>query len=173
MKKLLLSFVFIIGCSSSNNLNQVTDALIALKGGQGKGKKWDDSLIFNRHSWYKGASMKYDLFTVKLEKSSPFYSWIGRSQREEIDRCKNFYVTLMYAGVSLLSPSSISELRESFNIVGLKRYSLPVFGSYLKNHYFFLQWNLKNHVILGYCKDSNVVNVEVQIPNFSTVRVLK
>jgi hypothetical protein len=68
--------------------------------------------------------------------------------------------------------SSKAEFMSNFSLVGLKRISMPVFESYFRNHQFNQNWNLKNYALYGMCKTNNLTDVEVNIPNYSTVRIL-
>lgn len=175
MKLLLISLsIFFFGsCSSLSNLNQVSESLLTLKGGQSDHQKWEEKLSFKRYSWYKGATLKYDLLVAKLDQDSKFYNWLGRSEKSQLSKCDSFYVVLTYAASLRSAKTSSSQLTQNFDVVGLKKITLPIFSSSLRNHYFTLQWNLKKHNIRGVCKTNNLSDIEVHVPNYETIKVFK
>lgn len=174
MKYLMILTLFIsAGCSSLNSLNQVPSASLILKGGKSKSLEWSESLTFKRRSWFNGATLKYDILVAKLDRQSPFYNWLGQSERSQFNSCPNYYITLVFASnaINAVRASKV-EFMSNFDLVGLKRISIPIFESNLRNHAFNQNRNLMKHTLYGMCKTNNLTDVEVNVPNYSTVRVL-
>lgn len=169
----VLILLLIAGCSSLSSLNQVTSGSLILKGGKSKSLAWDDSLVFKRHSWFKGATLKYDVLSAKLDRESSFYNWLGQSERSQFFECPNYYITIVFASKAInATRASKVQLMSNFDLVGLKRISIPIFESYFRNHQFSQNWNLQQYSLYGMCKTNNLTDVEVNIPNYSTVKVL-
>lgn len=175
MKKLIIvMLVFsVFGCSSLNNVNQIAESTLVLKDGRYKNKTWNESLVFTRYSWYKGASMNYDLQVAFLDRNSPFNNWLGQSEREQLKDCEKIYIALVYASINNQSTNSTSTILNNFDVVGLKKFSIPIFSANLKSHYYYQQWNLTNYQIYGFCKDANLSFVEVSLPNYSSIEIMK
>lgn len=167
----MLSITILYACSSLNSVNQVSSNKVILKGGKAKSLSWSDSIQFTRESWYSGATLKYDILNTKLAKDSPFANWIGKAERERFNSCQNYYVLLVYSQSS--NDASKAEIMSNFDIVGLKRISIPIFESHFRNHPFNAYWKLQRYSLYGMCKTKDLSHVEVNIPNFSIVKVLE
>jgi hypothetical protein len=152
MKLFFLMVVLFSACASYKSYNQTTTGKVVLRGGIYHTQSWDDSLIFNRMSWYHGMTLYYDALFYKADPDSPFANWFSPVEKEYFTKCENLIVTVAYSA----DPSKISHVnfREQMKLNGYDDVVLNNFSSYLKSHPSASDWRMQNYKVLGYCKRS-------------------
>ena len=168
--------LLLVSSCASGPSNKVRQKEIGITGGNFERKSWDDTLTFNRTSWYIGASLSYDLWLAKIDKSSPFTNWL-ESNKNQYGECREFYVGLIYTNnlstsVSLESPASI---KKQITELGFDEVSISPFKSHLSAHIVSQQWHLRNHKVAGFCykKMSSIPKeIPISLPGYKTINAL-
>lgn len=170
MKSLSLFAIFIFGfsCSSSRTRNRVYTSELAFKGGVYKAQEWSNSLNFKRISWFRDSSIVYEILVAKLDKESPFISWLEKD-KAEIDRCDEFYVGIYYADLN--APHGSFMIPSQLKAAGLEERSILDFSDQVKAHENYKDWNLEKHRVRGFCKRKGT-NTEtiVTIPGYKSIK---
>jgi len=152
--KYLISLLFLVlsGCAAYKSYNQTTEGLVILRGGVFGNETWDDSLEFERLSWYHGMSLYYDTLIYSPDKNSPFFKWFSDTEKEYLSKCRHFVVTAGYSA----DPTKISHVsfREQMKLNGYDDVVVNNFASFLKTHPSSSDWRLQNYKILGFCQRS-------------------
>lgn len=167
----ILAFILLViaGCASYKSYNQTTTGKVILRGGIFQKESWDDTLNFNRMSWYHGMTLYYDALLWKADLDSPFTKWFSSTEKEFFTKCETFLVTAGYSA----DPAKISHVnfREQMKLNGYDDIVLNNFSSYLKSHPSAQDWRLQNYKIMGYCKRSptrlDTSNIAINFPGFS------
>jgi hypothetical protein len=169
-----LTLIIVWGCSSYKGHNRVDRMDVRLIGGVYGHKKWDDSFVLKRTSFYDGARLLHDVLIAKLEKSSPFYAWLGKQKSIFVD-CNEFYIALFYKDMNLFRGVPISYMRDQIIEAGFNEVSVQDFSYYLREHYAFKQWGLVDHKVFAYCNRSGVKTqkIHMTMPGFERVNLLK
>jgi len=161
-----------ISCASTRSNNKVSHTNIRFPDGVYKDKQWDDDLNFYRTSWFKGATLSYDLLLTKIDKNSPFANWLEDSKETYQKDCKQLLVGIFYSGRS--EPASLAEMKAQVLKLGYKEVSVNAFKDHISSHYVYEQWHLKTHKLVGFCYEgmgtpSEFINIS--IPGFNEVNV--
>ncbi len=160
-------------CASKSHKN-ISKADISFNGGIYRDLEWTESLVFKRTSWFSGISMGHDILIAKLDKGSKFSNWLGKTEKEYLDKCKSLYVTVAYT--KLGESNSMAFMMAEIENSGLKELSVSTFANNLKSHSDYEAWNLKFHKISAFCFDnpgSSPKKITVAIPSYKTSNILK
>lgn len=171
---LILTLLTLCACSSYRGHNRTDKMLVRLKGGIYEDQKWDDTLIFKRTSFYEGAKLNHDMIITKLDKTSPFYQWMG-DQKSILDNCTEVFVALFYKDMNAIRAVPISYMRDQIIKTGLQEITIQNFAYYLRQHYAFDEWILTDHKVYGYCNRSGVKTrkIHMTMPGYRRVNILK
>lgn len=169
MKKLtaILLLTFLCSCATSNmSKNSTQEGSFILNGGRHGTTSWNDTLQFQHLSWYKELAMLFDIHVTRLDKNSPFMSWLSEKERENAESCKDFLVTISYS----LDSKRISQMMfmDEMKRQGFSRVSLNSFYSYLKLHPDFESSTLQLYDVYGLCgtQKANPEGITVEFPSF-------
>lgn len=172
----LIVLVFITSCASGPT-NKTSQKEIDLTGGLFERKSWDDSMTFKRTSWYIGATLSYDIWLAKIDKSSPFTNWM-ENNKEANSECREFFVGLIYSNnaSTLVNLQSVANIKKQITELGYEEVTLSNFKSHLATHDVYQQWHLRNHRLAGFCykKMSSIPEeIPVSLPGFRTINIIK
>jgi hypothetical protein len=162
----------IVSCASTRSSNKVSHSDIRFPDGVYKDKSWDEDLVFYRTSWFKGATLSYDLLLVKLDKNSSFSNWLEKSKETYDKDCKQLLIGMFYSGRT--EPASLAEIKAQVLKLGYKEVSVASFKDHVSSHYVYEQWHLTTHKLVGFCYQgigtpSDIINIS--IPGFNQVNV--
>ena len=168
---LLSSCSFYKGYKGHNRTDKMT---VRLKGGVYENKQWDDTLSLKRTSFYEGSKLSHDVIITKLDKTSPFYQWMG-DQKSILNDCTEVYVALFYKDMNAIRSVPISYMRDQIIKKGFNEIVIQNFSYYMRQHYAFDQWVLTDHKIYGYCNRSGIKTEKIHLvmPGFRRVNILK
>lgn len=171
---LLLILILLQSCSSTfNSLNETIQGQVDFRTGTYKDLTWDDSMIFTRTSWYRGATMAYDVLLYRVDRKSPFANWLGESEKEYLNNCHPLVVGLFYAGND--SPSTIAKIKKEITDQKYDEVNLLNFKEYIQNHPTHQLYNLWSHKLSAFCGkhiiDGNQ-KLYISMPNFRKIKVL-
>ena len=133
MKRIIsISLILLMASCSSLTKNMTKQGEFSIRSGYHKDISWDDSLTFDRYSWYHEWTLHLDVMMAKVDKNSPFYSWFSRSEKGLMNRCQDAYVTMSYH----LDPDRISQkmFLEEMEKMGYKKVITPKFARALELH---------------------------------------
>jgi hypothetical protein len=154
--------------------NRVRTGEASFQGGIYKQTEWDDSLQFQRYSWFQELNLLFDLLVAEVPAKSPFRQWFSSSEQTTINGCADFKVVMTYN----LDSSRISEtmLWSQAADAGYQRVSLSHFGPYLKLHPQYNNQSFHLYRVEGLClprklSDSGV-GFKLNFPNYRQVMVL-
>lgn len=175
IKKLMMLFFIALTLTSCGSMskNIVKRGEVSFQGGVYKESRWDDSLDFERYSWFQELSLLFDLLVAKVPSESPFRQWFSSSEQTIINGCKDFRVVMTY----FLDSSRISEtmLWSQAAQAGYERVSLGHFGPYLKLHPQYNRQSFHLYHVEGLCLPKNSeqsgTGFMVDFPNYSQVEV--
>jgi hypothetical protein len=170
MRILLLMLIFIVGsCAMNRARKNIAYSDISINGGVYNNKDWRDKLSFKRTSWFREASMDYDILFHKLDKTSSFASWMGSDQKYLTD-CHEFYVALVYADIN--APNGTPFLVNQIDSIGVKKVGIQDFKENLKAHENFRDWRLTQHKVVGFCRPESLKeDIVISIPGFKSVKL--
>lgn len=163
----------VVSCASTTSNNKTTHTNVRFSDGVYEDKQWSEDLDFYRTSWYKGATLSYDLLLAKVDKSSPYANWFESSKDSYANKCKRFYVGLLYS--SDLEPASITRIKSQISNKGYKTISISQFKSHISSHYVFEQWHLQRHKVVGFCYEGigePADRINITLPGFKEENVL-
>ncbi|EQC45470.1 hypothetical protein [Bacteriovorax sp. Seq25_V] len=172
MKKITLAFSVLLIIASCSNLtkNMVKSGDFSIRSGAMGSKEWDETLKFNRVSWFHELTMLYDLVYTKIDEKSAFYNWFDNDEKRRISNCNEKLITLSY----YLDSSRISHTMVKNKLLdqGYEEYSVPNFTRALKTHPDFEKLSLQLYKVNLYCHKSKA-NAEIYIdfPNFEKIKL--
>lgn len=150
MKKLfLLSALLLTGCSNLTK-NYVKDGKFHVKSGTAYEKVWNDKLVFDRTSWYHELTMQFDLLTVDLKPTSPFYNWLSKNEQEQASKCRDFKIGLAYSLDTVILP--YSHLNAQLEEAGFQKIELIEFKKQLVQHPDSEMYSLNLYKVFGMCR---------------------
>ena len=172
---LFFNLIFILqACSSFQNLNEAISGDVSFKGGRHEDYSWSESMTFQRTSFYRGATMAYDVLFHKLERNSPFTKWLDDSEKEHLNRCNTLIIAMFY--VESMQPTSSAYLRKEIEKQNFKEILIPGFNQFLKNHPTYQQYYFYSHKITAFCGQSTIGQdkaITMSVPGFNKITVLK
>lgn len=180
MIKIIILITFLLsmsGCSYYKGYkghNRADKMNVRIKGGVYKKSQWDDTLEFKRTSFYEGAKLTHDVIITRLDKTSPFYKWMGKDKNMLTD-CTEVFVALFYKDMNAFRAVPISYIRNQVVEIGFQELVIQNFAYYLRQHYAFEQWVFNDHKIYGYCNRSGIKTKKIHLvmPGFKQVNLLK
>ncbi|MFZ8934283.1 MAG: hypothetical protein ACO20H_07420 [Bacteriovoracaceae bacterium] len=168
MMRLILFFT-LFSCSNYSNLseNLVKRGSFNLKGLVTHQEKINESLRFERLSWYQELTLLLDFIYIKVPIDSPFQAWFSESEKEIIGQCRNFFVYLGY----FLDSNKIAygNLKSQLESYGYEEVSLPNFSLNFKLHPDYQKESLHLYKIHGAClKGEGARNPSLNFPGFTS-----
>lgn len=160
--------LLIISCSSQSK-NMISTGELVFKSGVYKNHKWDDSLKFERKSWYKEFNMMFDLLYRKIDLNGPFAEWYSNTEKEVINSCSEALLVVSYQ----LDNKRISYtmFKEQMKNSGFEEFALENFGQNLRLHPDYESLSLSLHKTHGFCRKGAALDAELRItfPGFSEI----
>lgn len=145
-------FLILNGCANYSNLskNMVKEGTFNLRGGVQGEKKWEESHVFDRMSWYQELTLYFDIIYSQIEANSPFYNWFSESERRRTRKCQELFVVISYS----LDSNKISskDFMEQLSQQGYKEISLTNFEKNLRLHPDYGELSFNLYKIHGFCK---------------------
>ncbi len=162
----VLLLVTITSCASFSE-NFVKQGELSLYGGRYENQRWSDNLKFERVSWFQELTLLFDFLYYPLTEDSPFYVWLGESERASLSGCHSSYIILTYA----LDSRKISrpDFYQKLAAQGHQVISVPTFRSHLRNHPDIEKLSLGLYDINGLCLEEN--DISVSFPGFRVVTI--
>ena len=176
MKARILFFIALaIGCSTTTlSENKISESTFTLHGGVYKGQRWSDELDFNRQSYYRGATLLYDVLWTKIDHKNPFSSWLG-GDSHHLNDCENLYIGLLYSNRFSLRNANMPRaiLRDEIKKSGLREVVLNDFKNSLVQHYNYNNSQLFYHKTYGFCQDRGrtISEVGINVPGYQTLKI--
>jgi hypothetical protein len=171
MMKLLLIFIFVLSSCSISRMkdNQVKLSTVRFFGGVHENKSWKENLNFKRVSWYYRITLFYDAILHRASKSSSFYNWFSKSEKEYFEDCSDVVVAILYSADS--KRISHNMFTSQMEHQGYKEVSILDFSKSLQSHPSFEDWKLHRYKVVGYCLDRNKTkgDIKISFPSFFTI----
>lgn len=155
----------LLSCGNmTKNFVKKGDALI--KGGTAGNESWNESLKFQRISWYSELNLIYDAFLTKIEKDSHFWQWFSKNEQRRLNKCKNVYVLISFS----LDSDRISHAMFTNQILrdGLSAVVTNDFDLALSNHPDYNKFFLSLYKTKTLCGTRDIGDIEIAFPNFRT-----
>lgn len=148
------SVMFLASCSSTYNLskNSVKKGKYLVRNGQFADKTWNETLAFDRTSWFHELTMQFDLWMAKVPPQSGFNFWFSKTELDDVQKCGDFRVTLVYSQDTKIFPNSL--LREQLDFAGFRRIELIEFKKHLLNHPDSENNSTQLYQVFGICRDA-------------------
>lgn len=169
-----ITLLFFAACTTSNyrGQNRVSIDTVKFPGGVWKDKEWDETLTFQRTSFYVGAKLYYDVLAVELEEGSPFRNWLG-DEKDLVKECSHLYVIMLYKDVR----RGISRSAFMGQVDNEKRdvVLLPSFERNIHEHFVSDELHFLGHRVRGLCHRGlgSTDDMVVFLPGFKETSILK
>lgn len=173
MKLILILSFLVYGCSSFQKVNDTVSGEVLFKGGKYQDFSWKDSMVFQRTSFYRGATMAYDVLLHKLDRKSPFVKWFDDSEKKYLSKCHTLLIGIFY--VEATQPTSMAFMRQEITNQSYQEVFLPGLNQYLKNHPTYQQYYLFSHHISAFCSQETMIKeapIVMSLPGFNKVKLL-
>ncbi len=170
MKKYLSLLLLILVSCSTMTKNAFMKGDLTLKGGVSRDKRWEDSLVMTRASWFKELTMYFDVFYTHIDDTSPFYNWFSESEKDTLKGCVDIIVTASYA----FRPRDISKtmFRDEMEKFGYTGFTLNEFERNLRMHPDFARYQMGVYSTHAYCrKGMQAKNIVIGFPGFDQVNL--
>ena len=170
MMKFLVVIFFLSSCAAFLDRNATIDSDIVFSGGSYGNKIWNDSLTFDRLSWYKEINMIYDISIAELKFDSPFRKWLGEETLRAA-KCDRLFIGLIYTKNG--APVSTANFIQQFRNSDIEDIVLTDFQREFESHAGYRDWRLSRHKLVGLCARSNSrFPVVVKVPGFTDQKIL-
>ena len=83
------------GCGNLSK-NQITHSSFILKNGYFQGRPIKTELVFKRYSWFKEATLMYDIRIAPISQEAPYFQWLAYYSQQDVKKCPQFYIALFY-----------------------------------------------------------------------------
>ncbi len=169
-KSTLLIILFFISSCANLSKNQVISEQFSIRGGKFSSQTWDDSLKFDRKSWYAELTLIYDLLLTGIDDQSPFWRWLSVSEKHSLSSCRKQYIAIAYSQDS--KKVSHTMFKNFAKEAGYSSIALPQFSNYLNLHPDFNQNSFHLYKVFGLCLDDpspKRESIALQFPNFTEV----
>ena len=145
-----LGLIFVaLGSCGQLSTNQISQGTFILSDGYFQGQFLKEKLVFHRVSWFKEATLIYDVRIAPLSEKSAYFQWFSPESQEDIKACSQFYVALFYAKSSkYISHRLVLNQLES---QGAEIQVIPDFGRSLRMHPQFERETLQLYRMRGVC----------------------
>lgn len=163
---LLLSLVVFVSCSTLSK-NMTTEGELTLRGGIFRDKEWQESITFERRSWYLELTLAYDLMTAPASKDSPFFNWFGPSEKEKINSCADAKILVMYSWDK--SKISYEEILMQLKKQGYNSFLIPEFSRQFRMHPNFNHHSLHLYSAWGICSQEKRSTIKISVPGFKQI----
>lgn len=171
MKKVLAFIIFLTLTSCSNlSKNMVKDGSFSITSGRVGKYKWNDSLVFNRVSWYHELTLLLDTMYVNIDEKSPFYNWFSLDEKTRISDCREKLVLISYA----LDSKRLSQaaLKNKIKDYGYEDISVTQFATSLRSHPDFERLSLNLYKVDFFCKKTKQVDdMFITFPNYDEIKL--
>ncbi len=123
-----------------------------ISGGVYQQQQWDDEMALTRVTWYRELTVVFDLFLHRIDSKSKFYQWFSKSEKEMINSCTKFFVTITYNSLDhgINQRMFLNQMKKN----GYETYAIATFAKHLRSHPDYLKWTLHSHKIAGQCLNS-------------------
>lgn len=173
MKYILILCFLVYGCSSFQKFNDTVSGEVSFKGGKFQEDSWKEKMVFERTSFYRGATMAYDVLIHRFDRKSPFVKWFDRSEKGYLSKCHTLLIGIFY--VEATQPTSMAFLKEEITNQNFKEVFLPGLNQYLKNHPTYQQYYLFSHHISAFCSQETMIKerpIVMSVPGFNKIQLL-
>ncbi|GAB4013571.1 MAG: hypothetical protein Fur0010_10530 [Bdellovibrio sp.] len=171
MKYLVFAISLILLSCSSQTKNMISKGQLIVKGGVFKDKQWNDSLVFDRVSWYKEMTLLYDALYTKPVVEGTFANWFSESELKAIRECPDSLIFVTYQ----LDNKRLSHLmfKDQLKKLGYEEFALENFGNNLRLHPNFEELALGPYKINGYCRKGGVLDADLRVtfPGFQEIKL--
>jgi hypothetical protein len=165
-------FLILNGCANYSNLskNMVKSGEFNLRGGVQGEKKWEESHIFDRLSWYQELTLYFDLIYTQIGPKSPFYNWFSKSEIRITRKCQELFVVISYSldSKKISRQNFIEKVRQQ----GYEEISLPNFEKNLRLHPDYNELSFNLYKIHGFCnKTKKAKRANLVFSGYHTQRI--
>ena len=162
--------VLLFGCASFS-LNQVTTSKLVLKNGYFDGEFVKSELVFKKISWYREASLIYQINLAEVSENMPHFKWFSSAVQKDIRKCSRFYVALLYSH----SNDYIyhDQVKEQLNQQGIQLYLIPNFWGILIMHPQFKKGSLHLHRGKGLCIEDEKESILLKLSGYPTEVIIE
>lgn len=160
---ILLGF---LGCSSAyRGENRVQHGELIVTEGVFEDQEWNERLRFNRTSFYRGATLHYDILAARMSPDSSYRYWLEQDG-DKLKECREFVVLLLYK--NLRSPESHTEVMEQLTSERRTEVSLPSFKRHLEQHPLISQMYYDRYLVKGICDNElgNLQQLKISLAGF-------
>lgn len=170
---LALSSLILLGsCAHRNNLNltknTVKEGKYLVRNGKYADKVWNDTLSFNRTSWYHELTMQFDLWLATVPPQSGFNFWFSKPELDDVQKCGDFRVALVYSQDTKIFPTY--RLNEQLEFAGFKKIELMEFKKHLLNHPDSENNSTHLYQVYGICRDAkDTKSLVLNFPGYEEV----
>lgn len=169
-KSALLVLVFLISSCANLSKNLILKEDFSIRGGKFANQTWDETLKFDRTSWYAELTLIYDLLLTRIDEQSPFWRWLSVAEKQSLGACRKQYIAMAYAQDS--KKVSHTMFKNFAKEAGYSSIALPQFSNYMILHPDFNQNSFHLYRVFGLCLDDpspKRENIALQFPNFTEV----
>lgn len=162
-----LMFLFLlVGCSNLSN-NLVKEGDFSIVGGVQKNKTWNNSLDFERYSWFHELTLFLDIMATDIDEKSPFYNWFSKSEKKLLSPCKNRKIILLYQFDSkkITKGMFLSEVKKT----GFREIRVPEFTKALNMHPDHEKHSLQLYKTFALCSSGPERVAKISFPSFKEV----
>jgi hypothetical protein len=167
---ILLTTQLTTSCGSLSQ-NFVKTGKLKLNGGMQERAKWEDSIVFDRYSWFHELTLMYEVMITDYKLSSPFTKWFSKSQKETISECSSFKILMIYTldSAKISKRSAMASLEKN----GYKQIAITDFKDSLRLHPDVENLSLQLYDIYGYCKKTPAMGdpIAVNVPSYPEVLI--
>lgn len=168
----VVQFTVLLGllnsCGGMITKNQIKMGTVKVRGGVHKTLEWDDTLKFQRMSFYQGLTLLYDALMAPIDSRSPFRYWFSESEREYMNSCRQFYLVMIYNYDLDTKKFKRYIFRNKLIDQGMKEFVISRFASNLMLHPDLSYYNANKYKLLGYCDPSGRKTISVSLPGYKT-----
>ncbi|MCB9091881.1 MAG: hypothetical protein H6621_02870 [Halobacteriovoraceae bacterium] len=161
----LMGILVFIACSSMSEKKVLKDEIV-MNDGVYKMKSWTEDLHFKRVSWYSRAFMEFDFYMAKIDKDSPFNSWLEGSEIDLQNSCPELFIVVSTDNFSKVLNDGM--FKDQLEKNSLKEVSAPNFINNFKLHPDFVRWNMTMYKSRLFCSSKEITEVSIEFPSFHT-----
>ena len=140
--------IFLVGCGSAS-VNQLNRDSFILRDGYFHGRPLKTQMVFKRFSWFKEASLMYELRLAPLSEESSYFQWLSPQTQSDVRECPRFYIGMLYSKSSDYIPHRL--VKNQLEGQGARMQVVPGFWRSFKMHPQFEREALQRHRLRGIC----------------------